>query len=66
MPNAPFCGLKREGKSFFFFFEFMLFKLEYNFNFDNNILVKNSNLVFFASLIALMHIFSNMNVERII
>ncbi len=43
--KAPSCGLRREAKSFFFLIELMPFKLKYNSNFDN-ILVKNSNLVF--------------------
>ncbi len=43
--DSPSCGLRREAKSFFFFTEFMPFKVEYNSHFDNN-LVFNSNVVF--------------------
>ncbi len=43
--EVPSCGLRRESNRFFFLTKFMLFKLEYNSNSDN-ILVKNSNVVF--------------------
>ncbi len=34
--DAPSCGLRREAKSFFFFFtEIMPFKFEYNLNIDD-------------------------------
>ncbi len=45
--NSPSCGLRREDKSFFFLIEFMPFKFEYNSNFDNILVKKNVNVVFF-------------------